>query len=192
MEEIALDFALLFAALDRYHIRYVLFGTVGLVAYGADITTNDLDICPAPDTDNLEHLARLLVDLKAKPRYVPGFNMPEECEQWQPTPLVLDTFDHLFQTSLGNLDVVPAPYGPNGKADRFSYERLSRYAMAKIAFGVKIPVAAFEDVIASKLSAQRAKDLRVLPEIEHLQRDHAEGKQTGWPVVKAACSWENS
>jgi hypothetical protein len=177
------NLALLFAALDRHRIRYVLFGTVGLIAYGAATTTGDLDICPAPDTDNLHRLAALLTELKAKPRYVPGFNSQQACEQWQAEPLELDVFDHLFHTMLGDLDIVPRPYGPGGKEDRFTYQRLVQHALLKTAFGISIPVAAFEDLIASKLSARREKDVRILPEIERLQRERAQGKEAGWSLL---------
>jgi hypothetical protein len=178
------DIAQFFIALDHHRIRYVLFGTVGLIAYGARVSTGDLDICPAPDQDNLEHLAVLLTAIQAIPRYVSGFNTREECEQWQPHPLQVETFDHLFQTMLGDLDVVPAPYGPHGKTDRFSYERLQERAVTKSIFGLHIRVAAFEDLLASKLSGQREKDLRIAPELERLREQQAQGGQTGWPIVE--------
>ena len=47
--------ALLFAALERHHVCYVLFETARLIAYGAVLSTGDLDICPAPDIDNLRY-----------------------------------------------------------------------------------------------------------------------------------------
>ena len=176
--------AQLCTALDHYAIRYVLFGTVGLIAYGAQVATGDLDICPAPDQENLEHLATLLTDLQAKPRYIPGFGNQEASERWQPQPLRLETFDHLFQTSLGELDVVPSPYGPHGKSDRFSYERLQQYALTKTAFGRLIRVAAFEDLVASKLSAKREKDRQILPELERLRQQQTQGSQIGWPTIE--------
>lgn len=176
--------AQLFAALESYHIRYVLFGTAGLIAYGAEVSTGDLDICPAPDIDNLHCLATLLTEFQARPHS--AFDAPDQSitEEWRPEPLILETLDSLFQTKLGELDVVPFPYGPHGKIDRFTYEDLRSRAVIKSAFGIHIPVAAFEDVVASKLSARREKDLRILPEIERLKHKRSKGKETGWPLVE--------
>lgn len=182
------NLARLFVALDHHRVRYVLFGTVGLIAYGARLSTGDLDICPAADADNLHSLARLLTEIQAKPHHAPDDLDREKAEQWRPDPFVLETFDSLFQTALGELDVVPFPYGPHGKGDRFTYDGLRRHAVTKTAFGVHIPIAAFEDVVASKLSARREKDLRTLPEIERLQGERAQGKETGWPLVEVASS----
>jgi hypothetical protein len=177
------DLARLFATLDCHRVRYVLFGTVGLIAYGARLSTGDLDICPAPDINNLHHLAALLTEIQAKPHFAPNDLDQEKAELWRPNPLILETFDSLFQTAPGELDIVPFPYGPHGKIDRFTYDSLCRHAVTKTAFGVHIPVAAFEDLVASKLSARREKDLRILPEIERLQSERAQGKDTGWPLV---------
>lgn len=182
------NLAPLFIALDHHRVRYVLFGTVGLIAYGARLPPGDLDICPAPDMNNLHCLAAFLTEIQAKPHSALNTLDREKAEQWRPNPFILDTFDSLFQTTLGELDVVPFPYGPHGKRDRFTYESLCRQAVTKTAFGVHIPVAAFEDVVASKLSAHREKDLRTLPEIERLQGERAQGKETGWPLVEVASS----
>jgi hypothetical protein len=176
----------LFATLAYYHVCYVLFGTVGLIAYGAVLPTGDLDICPAPDKDNLRRLATLLSSIEAKPHIAPSTSNQKSL--WQPEPLVIETFDHLFQTVLGELDIVPYPYGPNGKTDRFTYERLKECCATKRAFDIHIPVGAFEDIVASKLSARREKDLHILPEIARLQHERAQGKETGWPLVEESSS----
>lgn len=177
------DLTRLLPALARHHIRYILFGTVGLIAYGVETTTGDLDICIAPDEENLERLADLLRVLEARPRYIPGFSNKEECERWKPVPLLPETFDSLFQTKFGDLDIVPNPYGPHGKEDRFTFARLDERAVTKAAYGCHIRVADFDDLLASKLSAHREKDMRLTPEIERLQALRARGEQTGWPIA---------
>jgi hypothetical protein len=52
------------------------------------------------------------------------------------------------------------------------------------AFGVAILVACFEDLIASKLSARREKDLRLLPEIERLRRLLEQGCSLAGPASR--------
>ena len=118
------------------------------MAYGANLTPGDLDICPALDEENLQPLANALREMEAKPRYTPGWNTQEECDNWSPHPLTEENFDHLFETALGDLDVVPRPYGPEGKLDRFTYERLNERAITSTTFGVEVRVADLDDLIA--------------------------------------------
>lgn len=54
--------------------------------------------------------------------------------------------------------MVPGPYGPHGKIDRFGYERLQVRTVTKTAFGVVMPVAAVEDL------AVFGSEIKVLPE----------------------------
>jgi hypothetical protein len=174
----------LFTALAQHDLHYVLFGSVGFMAYGLQTSNGDLDICIDPDEQNLRRLATLLLELGAKPRYVPGWSEKEACERWQPEPLVVETFDHLLTTKFGDLDIVPLPYGPHGKEDRFTFAVLNSRAITKTAFGQKIRVAHLDDLIASKLSARREKDLRLMPEIERLQKLQAQGQYSGWPLTE--------
>lgn len=164
------NLARLFHALYQDQVNYVLFGTVGLLVYGAQVETGDLDICPALDQENLKRLGHLLDRLGAWSH--PNYNAdgsPKDA-RWLTEPLEVATFDYRFTTPYGELDVVPYPYGPHGKTDRFCYEQLQKQAETRTVFGLPILVAGFNDLVASKLSAQRAKDLRLLPEIERLRR----------------------
>jgi hypothetical protein len=178
------DLPRLFTALAQHGLRYVLFGSVGFMAYGLQTASGDLDICIDPAEQNLRRLSMLFREVRAKPRYVPGWSEKEECERWQPEPLVVETFDHLFTTRYGDLDNVPFPYGPHGKEDRFTFASLGMRAITKAAFGQQIRVAHLDDVITSKLSAWREKDLRLLPEIERLQQLQARGEASGWPLME--------
>ena len=96
----------------------------------------------------------------------------------------METFDHLFTTRYGDLDIVPFPYGPHGKDDRFTFASLDARAETFAAFGQQIRLAHLDDVIASKLSAWREKDLRLLSQIEQLQQLYAQGEASGWPLME--------
>jgi hypothetical protein len=74
------------------------------------------------------------------------------------------------------LDIVPRPFGPNGKADRFDYERLRKRAVTLYPFNIPIEVAHIDDLIASKMSAWRTKDKAVLTELVRIQTVVQEGK----------------
>ncbi len=56
------------AALDLHKVRYVVIGGLGAVLHGSPIVTQDADICPARDRENLDRLAAALRELKARLR----------------------------------------------------------------------------------------------------------------------------
>ena|SRR5690348_13182154 len=93
-----LNIEALILRLAHYRLRYVLFGTLGAIAYGADLVTRDMDICPESDIANLRGLADLLTEWDAKPRHVPGHTDEASCKAWTPQPLSADRFDHDFAT----------------------------------------------------------------------------------------------
>src|SRR5687768_14196224 len=63
-------------ALRRNDVRFVLIGAAAAVAQGSPIPTEDVDITPARDRENLERLAAALRELGAKlrtPKYAAEF-----------------------------------------------------------------------------------------------------------------------
>lgn len=48
------------AALEREHVRYIVFGAVALAIHGLPRATEDLDLFIAPDRDNIERLKTAL------------------------------------------------------------------------------------------------------------------------------------
>jgi hypothetical protein len=156
--------------LSRHEVRYVVFGSGGAWCYGANVSHGDFDICPDLDDANLARVAAVLVAIHARPRVIPGWMTPEVSAAWMPEPATDVNLDHLFETDLGDFDVVPCPYGPNGKSDRFDYQRLYVGSAAVEVAGLPVYVAGIDDLIASKLSQRRAKDLEALPELERIRR----------------------
>jgi hypothetical protein len=53
----------LLRALAGADVEYVLLGGVAVIAHGVIRTTRDVDICPAPDLENLQRLASMLREL---------------------------------------------------------------------------------------------------------------------------------
>jgi hypothetical protein len=163
------NLAAIFAVLARHAVRFVLFGSGGAAAYGANVTPGDLDICPDPAPENLRRLADALVELAARPRVIPGWTTTEERAAWRPIPATLERLDHLYETAFGDFDVVPCPFGPKRAEDRFTYADLVARAVTLDAFGAEITVADVDDLIASKMSRQRVKDVRAYPELARLR-----------------------
>jgi hypothetical protein len=142
------------AILARHKVTCVVIGNYAGLLRGVDLVTEDVDITPATSAENLERLARALAELKAAIR-VPG-------EPPVPLPadprLLANAEMWNLTTRHGNLDITTRPSGTQG------YDDLHRNAHPQlVATGLRIEVAALQDVIRSKTAAGRAKDLASLP-----------------------------
>ncbi len=149
--------------LSKHGVRFVVIGGFAGRLWGSPAITNDLDICYARDRANLRHLAAALKALKARLRGVPeGVPFLLDAE-------TLEAGDHFtFETRAGNLDILGFPAGSGG------FERLVRTAAEMdIARGLRVQVAAVEDLIKMKRAAGRPKDL-IEVEILSALRDEIE------------------
>ncbi|CAN5651819.1 hypothetical protein BH24ACT26_BH24ACT26_06890 [soil metagenome] len=143
--------------LNKRKVRYVVIGGLGALLQGVALTrTADIDITPAPATENKKRLARALRDLEARLRS-PGLDEPLQI------PLDERTFTGMvtmtFVTMFGPLDISFVPDGTSG------FEDLKRSARVIERFGVAIPVASVADITRSKRAAGRQKDAAQLPEL---------------------------
>jgi hypothetical protein len=124
--------------------------------------TQDIDVTPAPDRENLARLAAALKDLGATLR-APGLT------EGVAIPLDERTFDRMttmtFFTRAGPFDVSLRPDGTEGYGD------LVRAAVRVEFHGQAVPVAALDDIIRSKNAAGRPKDQATLPELERYAAD---------------------
>jgi hypothetical protein len=125
--------------------------------------TNDLDICYSRDRENLERLANALIDLKAKLRGAP-----------EDVPFLLDPrtlaagANFTCNTTAGALDCLAFPAGVKG------FDELAANAEEIDLDGLRVQVAALNDLIRMKRAAGRPKDL-VEVEILGALRDEIEG-----------------
>ena len=158
--------AIIFSALAHHQVRYVLVGTLGAIAHGAQLTTADADICIDTAAENLPRVAVMLKELGAKSAHQPEQEI--DFDDWPALQLDSPAIHHLFTTPFGEIDILPEPL-------EFDYPQLAPHAVVKQGFGLAIPVAALDDIIASKLSARRDKDIAAMPELRRLQADLAQG-----------------
>ncbi len=151
-----LNAAAIVAALNRHQVRYVIIGAFAALAQQAPIpATRDIDLTPEVSQENLARLSLALKELGARIR---TDAVPEGLP-----------FSH-DATSLGaaegwNLICADGEFDisfhPSGFAG--GYAELAVNAHRLRVGEVEVVVADLADVIRSKESAGRPKDLRVLP-----------------------------
>jgi hypothetical protein len=128
-------------------VRFVVIGGFAGRFWGSNSITNDLDVCYARDRKNFEALACALRKLEARLRGAPA-GVPFRADA-----RTLEAGDHFtFETNAGNLDCLGTPVGSRGYLD------LIQGATTMDVEGLRIPVAALEDVIRLKKAAGRPKD----------------------------------
>jgi hypothetical protein len=150
----ALRLGTVVAALADCRVEWVLTGSCVLVAYGAELNPNDVDVTPALDPDNLARLAALLENLGARPAYYPdwpGSLSLKACAAWTPVPPTEPHLDHLYVTPLGMVDVVPCLCG--------TYDELLPAATTTRFLGHTIRVCDPAEVLARLEGRSRPKDL---------------------------------
>jgi hypothetical protein len=157
-------------------LRYVVTGSVAALLYGVELEPRDLDVTPALDQDNLQRLAAILEDIEATPESLGHWETKPDGEKkwveeevtekvlasWQPDLDDISTFDHLFLTHLGNLDVVPELTG--------GYAALRPGAVRKDAFGYQVWVAHVDDLLAKLTVPRREKDVSRVQALRRIQR----------------------
>lgn len=144
-----LDPERLLRTLAAEEVRFVLIGAMGARLHGFPRMTADADITPAGDPENLERLARALraLDAKVYTDAVPeGLPFDVSARTLARAPLWNLT------TDAGRLDIVFTPAGTEGfddlapRADRFEV------------YGHDLLVARLEDILRSKVAADRPQD----------------------------------
>jgi hypothetical protein len=136
------------AALLAGGVRFVVVGGFAARLWGSPSITNDLDVCYSRDANDLELLATVLQTLGARLRGVPA-----------DVPFVLDAptlaagGDFTFVTDVGALDILASPAGTHG------FEDLDRAAVEmELDRGLRVRIAALDDLIRMKRAAGRPKD----------------------------------
>lgn len=158
---------------ERHGVDYVIVGGVATRLHGARRVTLDFDALASFAPDNLECLCAAMRELNSRIR-AEGFN---DAEAMAAAPAMLhpDTFRRAelttWMTDAGPLDVLHDIPARDGTRRRFE-ELAARCVEADFA-GVRVRVAALDDIVHSKEWADRPKDRDALDELHALQaRQH--------------------
>jgi hypothetical protein len=151
--------------LARHHVRYVLIGGYAAVLHGSAAFTTDADICPARTPDNLVRLAAAIREMDGRIR-----------TSAEPEGLDVALDEHfLAQMAMVNLitryGAFDVSFTPAALDD---YDLLEANADEYEIAGVRVKVASLRDIIRSKETANRPKDVRVLPHLRALQDEIAD------------------
>lgn len=152
----------LFAALDRFHVQYLLIGGLAVTLHGVERATMDVDITVALTPTNLNALIATAKELELSPVLPVPLNALKDIDQlkkWHQErhleAFALRTADVAGVT----LDVLLFP--------PIEFEGMAQRAVEFNVGGVPVRTAAINDLIALKKAVGRPVDLS---DIEHLQR----------------------
>ena len=152
----------IFRVLEAHKIDYVLVGGLAGVLHGSTAMTNEADIVPARNAENLERLADALRDLDARLRTA---DTPDGVA-FDPHPALLDSMAMLNMTTrCGDLDLTFSP------AALDDYDALEANSEQFELAGCVVKVAALADIIRSKEAANRPKDHATLPILRALAEE---------------------
>jgi hypothetical protein len=153
-----LQAALLLTALSKADVAFIVIGGMAAVAQGATYVTADLDLCYQRHPQNYQRLSHALHPFKPRLRGAPA-----------DLPFVLDAatlragLNFTLMTEVGDVDLLGEVTGLG------PYEAVKAYAEEVELYEHRIWVLTLAGLIVSKQAAGRAKDLRLLPELQALQ-----------------------
>lgn len=167
-----LDTARVLRALDDAGVDYVLIGGVACIAHGAEQLTFDTDILPALNPENLDRLLSALASLGAGV-FVDAARLAMEAgELWETVSLrrgavgLADAEAWHFSTDAGLVDVVMTAAGVGG------FDAHVDNARHIEVFGLAVRVAGLDELMRSKETLGRPKDVTVLDQLRRLREAH--------------------
>jgi hypothetical protein len=163
VSEPTFDPGAILAVLERHDVRFVLIGGIAAITRGAHVVTEDLDVTPASDDDNLDRLAVALQELDARIR----IDQPPSSPVSLPFDGKLLGSSEIWNlaTRFGKLDLVLKPGGFEHGFDDLSGEATRE----RLGERLEVLVATVDQLIASKEAAGRAKDRDAVLELRRLR-----------------------
>jgi len=149
----------LLLALTGAQVEFVVIGGVAVGVHGFIRATKDLDIVPDPSPENLQRLARLLVEIKAQHVGLKDFT-PDEFPYDPTDPIQLaEGANFRLETTLGPMDIMQ---WVEGIETELAYSELAPRAIPVTFRATQIQVCARDHLRAMKRAAGRPQDLEDL------------------------------
>lgn len=146
-----LDPARMFATLDRHDVDYVTIGAFAVIAHGYVRATADVDLMARQDHENLERLAAVFTELRARLRGVDADLL--DIDPTDPDTLATGA-SFTLDTDAGPVDYL------NDVPGARAYDDLRTDAVEATAAGVVVRVVGLDDLIRMKRASGRPRDLR--------------------------------
>jgi predicted nucleotidyltransferase len=153
------DFKKIIERLVENNFDFILIGGFAAAAYGSSYATQDLDVCAVLTPDNIKKLRTILSDLNPQHRIAP------QKFSFLDTPKELEGINNLYlQTDIGVLDLLSNITGIG------NFEDLNKNAIKVKIYGHECKIISIADLITSKRTLKRAKDIEVANELEVLAK----------------------
>jgi len=161
------DVEKLLRAFHQEHVEFVIIGGLAAVLQGSAYVTADLDLCYSRKRENLEKLARALAPFHPALRAVPD-QVPFQLD----LPTLRSGMNFTLTTEAGDVDILGEVTGMG------AYEQIVAFSEDIEIFEVSCKVLTLEGLIKAKRAVGRAKDLKLLPELEALLEIRKTEKKT--------------
>jgi hypothetical protein len=143
-----LDLTELFRVLAEHDVDYLIIGGVAAQVHGRRRTTKDLDVTPAPDTENFERLAAALVALDAHPTELGPSAPTPTADQLRLAPVVPP-----LTTRYGELHILNEVPGAG------EYTGMRSRALKTDLDGIAMCIVSVDDLIRMKRTVGRPSDI---------------------------------
>ena len=151
------DLRALIEALHERNVEFVVIGGIAVTAHGYSRSTEDLDVVPEPDPENLKRLAGALRDLESTLPTADG----RPFDPARDSGVIRRGGNVTAMTRFGGLDVVQRARGVP------SYTQLAEDAVQSQLFGIPVRICSLSRLREMKEAQNRTQDkadLENLPE----------------------------
>ena len=166
-----LDEARIFRALDAHDVAFVVVGGSAAILWGAQRATRDVDCVAESSAENHQRLCGALSDMGNLRLRIEGVD-DDAAAQLSTQLLHPDFFARTaastWRTDSGSIDVLSDIPAVDGRP--VPYVELRARATFAPTSELRIPIASLDDIIDSKIHADRAKDRQALPELLELRQ----------------------
>ena len=151
------DVQKLLNAFHQEEVEFVIIGGLAAVLQGSAYVTADFDLCYSRKKENLEKLARALASFQPLLRAVTD-QVPFRLD----VSALRSGMNFTLTTDVGDVDILGEVTGMG------NYQQVEAFSEVIEIFGINCKVLTLEGLIKAKRAVGRAKDLRIIPELEAL------------------------